>query len=278
MKLNILKQNRIPKYATLVAVALTSAQFASAASVWTTGILEPTDGAFGTAGSISSGGTTINATIEGTTVQLVASNGTFFRDTSSPNITNNELAPFFENNTPLTTLTFTAASAGVSDFEILFHNFIYDSVGENFVGNFIVTYADGFVDTNASPTVANIGSTSPFTTGGTDTQPTGLHSAFNSSNILTAATVDPDGAGAATTATYLSDSEIDNPQGSGIVSFDETGGHGGITQVQMTWVGNTSGPNTAFIGFAGSAIVPEPSSTALLGLGGLALMLRRKRS
>jgi len=25
-------------------------------------------------------------------------------------------------------------------------------------------------------------------------------------------------------------------------------------------------------------IVPEPSSTALLGLGGLALMLRRKRS
>ena len=49
--------------------------------------------------------------------------------------------------------------------------------------------------------------------------------------------------------------------------------------VRFTYTGATgSADNFAVVnGFQIDAVVPEPSSTALLGLGGLALMLRRKR-
>ena len=61
-------------------------------------------------------------------------------------------------------------------------------------------------------------------------------------------------------------------------------GQGLISPALHTWINRLSGsswPNTDtyhLFAISGILTVPEPSSTALLGLGGLALMLRRKRS
>lgn len=57
--------------------------------------------------------------------------------------------------------------------------------------------------------------------------------------------------------------------------------HGGVAmdQVRISYIGT----NTASVGYAfdnfetGTTVVPEPSSTALLGLGTLGLLIRRKR-
>ena len=70
-------------------------------------------------------------------------------------------------------------------------------------------------------------------------------------------------------------------KGSDIVLFDygTLGGGGADTFGTINFIGGfgeldyTTGGQIRLL-----SVVPEPSSTALLGLGGLALMLRRKRS
>jgi hypothetical protein len=47
--------------------------------------------------------------------------------------------------------------------------------------------------------------------------------------------------------------------------------------LELVWNSISGGTGTGFIGGYVVETVPEPSSTALLGLGGLALMLRRRR-
>jgi len=70
-----------------------------------------------------------------------------------------------------------------------------------------------------------------------------------------------------------------DPLGTATPEFGKTN----LTGVN-TWINRLSGsswPNTDtyhLFAISGILTVPEPSSTALLGLGGLALMLRRKRS
>ena len=59
---------------------------------------------------------------------------------------------------------------------------------------------------------------------------------------------------------YISFTELTSSAGSLVITLDNNGSfHLAVSQLELT-------------------AVPEPSSTALLGLGGLALMLRRKRS
>ena len=168
--------------------------------------------------------------------------------------------------------------------DILFHN-IWHSVdgSNNYVGNFNVTYQNGVVVNNAAPLVRAINSNSPFTTdflGGT-LQPTDLNAAFDDSNLLaTSGSAFSPGNGAAL-GTYLydpSNSLFSEQQGSGIVSFDESV-NGAVRSVSFTWVGRTIGSNTAFIGFAGTAIagVPEPNSLVFLVVAATPWVLTRRR-
>lgn len=54
----------------------------------------------------------------------------------------------------------------------------------------------------------------------------------------------------------------------------------GVTHIRLTDINNALDPGDAYVGFSeirfGEA-VPEPSTSALLGLGGLALILRRRK-
>ncbi len=249
--------------------------------VWTTGISSPTDGAFGTSGSVV--GNTLFATIASgssiANVSLAADNGAWFR--TNGNVTNDELAPFFENDAMMTTLTFSSDRV-LTNFDVLVHNVWHSADGnQNFLGRFTVTYANGTIVQNAVPTVRNIFDDSPFATdfdGGT-VQPTGLAGDFDGANLLSISGPAFDPGNGAPLGTYLFDesqSEFSEEQGSAILSFDETI-HGGITGLEFVWVGHTIGSNTAFIGFAGTAAVPEPSGFAFLALG-TAICLRRRRS
>ncbi len=260
-------------------------------SVWTTGVSNPNDGAFGTPGSVVSN--SIDATITtGTTstaVKLAASNGGFLRTSGSPNVTNNELAPFFENDATLTNLSFTS-DIPLHDFDLLIHN-VWNQGGTNgsgsqrinYVGNFEVTYENGTVVTNALPSIRSINNNSPFSTdlfGGT-LQPTDLNGSFDGGNLLqaTSSGFDPgNGAGPGQYFFDPSESIMSESQGFGILSFDES--NGGITGIDFTWVGHTEGINTAFFGFAGNAIetstVPEPSAAILILCGALCLLRRRR--
>ena len=54
----------------------------------------------------------------------------------------------------------------------------------------------------------------------------------------------------------------------------------GVTHIRLTDINNAGDPGDPYVGFSeirfGGA-VPEPTTTALLGLGGLALILRRRK-
>lgn len=184
-----------------------------------------------------------------------------------------------------------SSTAGLNNLTLLVHNVLNQNVatgpnagtGNGALGNFTITYANGVTVTDALASigsVANIGSSSEFDVSGTDGEPNGIDNAFNSSNLLTATTdaaLYDTAAQGATAGTYLYNTTSANPQGSGLISFGDASANGGITDVSFTWVSSINGGNTAFLGFAGTAVVPEPSSTALLGLGGLAFILRRRR-
>ena len=163
---------------TLIAViAFTSSASESwadiASSVWTTGVANPTDGAFGSQGSVSGNEIAGTITSNGATanVSLTASNSDFFRTTGSPNITNDELAPIFENDAPLTTLSFTS-DIPLNNFDLLVHNVWnqgeINAAGNdrlNYIGNFAVYYENGeVIVTNSLPTVRPIDVDSPFST------------------------------------------------------------------------------------------------------------------
>ena len=266
-----------------------------ASSVWTTGVANPTDGAFGSPGSVSSNEIAGTITSNGATanVSLTANNSDFFRTTGSPNITNDELAPIFENDAPLTTLSFTS-DIPLNNFDLLVHN-VWNQGGTNaaqnarlnYIGNFDVFYENGLVVTNILPTVRPIDVDSPFSTdllNGT-LQPTDLDSAFDGGNLLEAtasAAFDP--GNGADPATYFFDPSQSNQsesQGFGIFSFDDT--NGGISRVDFTWVGHTEGSNTAFLGFAGTldapdtSAVPEPSASLVMLFGAFSMLHRRRR-
>jgi len=61
-------------------------------------------------------------------------------------------------------------------------------------------------------------------------------------------------------------------------TFDITD-QAGVTHVKFIAISNYGGGYKGFseINFTGTVVVPEPSSAALLGLGGLALILRRRK-
>lgn len=246
-------------------------------NVWTTGILEPNDGAFGTPGSITASNT-INTTVGSANVSLASSASNFFRTTGAPNITNNELAPYFEgiHSAPIT-LTLTS-DTGLTNFEMLLHNIYAASTqNRNYFGNFTLTFADGTVINNATPNISLLNSTSHFSIDpGTNSQPTGLNPAFNGSNILSQSTLDPDGTGPAPNANYIFDPSPGNVQGSGIITFDESLATGGITKVEMTYIDNLSRNFTGMIGFAAN-VIPEPSTTLLTAIATLSLISTRRR-
>ena len=284
----------------LAAIAFTSSASESwadiASSVWTTGVANPTDGAFGSPGSVSGNEIAGTITSNGATanVSLTANNSDFFRTTGSPNITNDELAPFLENDAPLTTLSFTS-DIPLNNFDLLVHN-VWNQ-GEtnaagndrlNYIGNFAVYYENGqVIVTNSLPTVRPINVDSPFSTdllNGT-LQPTDLASAFDGGNLLQAtasAAFDP--GNGADPATYFFDPSQSNQsesQGFGIFSFDDSFGR--ISRVDFTWVGHTEGSNTAFLGFAGTldapdtSAVPEPSASLVMLFGTFSMLHRRRR-
>lgn len=275
-------------FALAVSLIASSAHADSSSDVWTTGVLRPTDGAFGTPGSVT--GNTLSATIDSgssvATVSLTASNNLWFRTTGSPNITNDELAPFLENDAPLTSLTF-SSNKTLDNFDMLVHNLWFSADGnQNFIGNFTVYHGDGTIVSNATPILRSLTDDSPFDVdflGGT-VQPTDINSVFDGSNLLTISSVGFDPGNGAPLSTYLYDgtqSIFSEEQGSGIISFDETL-FGGIDRVDFTWVGKTVGANTAFIGIAGVSVaepesVPEPSISILFSVGVLALTRRRNR-
>ncbi len=251
---------------------------------WSTGITDRSDGAFGTPGSLT--GNSVLATIlsASTTanLSLTASNSDWFRTDGSPIVTNDQLAPFLENDAPMTHLTFSSDRA-LNDFDMLVHNVWFSADGnQNYIGNFEVTYENGTVVSNANPLLRLISDDSPFDIdflGGT-TQPEGLADDFDQSNMLTQSAPGFDPGNGAPLGTYLFDNSqsiFSEEQGSSIISFDETV-HGGIKEVNFTWVGHTIGVNTAFIGFAGKvSSVPEPNSLAFLAVGGGLAILRRRR-
>ena len=283
----------LTRYALLFALAVGLfggiAQADIASDVWTTGVNRPVDGAFGTTGSIDASTNTLNATIGSgssiANVSLTTSNGQWFRTTGSPGITNDELAPFFENDAPLTALTFSSDTA-LNNFDILLHNVWNAADGnQNFIGNFTVTHDNGVIVSNATPILRSLTVDSPFDIDFLDgtVQPADINSVFDGSNLLSSSGPVFDPGNGAPLGTYLFDASqsiFSEEQGSAIISFDETV-FGGITQVDFTWVGNTVGVNTAFIGFAGTTevttAVPEPASITLLSLCALGLARRRNR-
>jgi hypothetical protein len=257
-------------------------------NVWSTGVASQTDGAFGTPGSVSSNSVaaTIQTGAATANVSLSASNGSWFRTDGNPLGSNEQLAPFLENDAPLTSLTFSSDTA-LHDFDMLVHNVWYSADdNQNFIGNFEVTYENGTIVSNAAPILRLISDDSPFDVdflGGT-TQPEGLDDAFDRSNLLTQSSPVFDPQNGAPLGTYLYDdsqSIFSEEQGSGIISFDESI-HGGITKVSFNWVGHTVGLNTAFVGFAGKAgdvsSVPEPGSIAFIAFGSALAILRRRRT
>ena len=68
----------------------------------------------------------------------------------------------------------------------------------------------------------------------------------------------------------------DNAGGGRVVSSGTATG-AGFTSAFILTTNNTTVTSSGVLGLAFSEVVPEPSSTALLGLGGLALIFRRRR-
>ena len=279
---------KVSRFASLCILAIslgsTVVQADIVSNVWSTGVAGRSNGAFGTPGSVSAN--TVSATItSGATVanvSLTADNSVWFRTSGSPIVNNDQLAPFLENDSPLTTLTF-SSDRTLNDFDILVHNIWFAPDGNrNYIGNFQVTYGNGVVVNNATPTIRGIATNSPFAVdflGGT-TQPTGLADVFDGYNLATMSGSAFDPGNGAPLGTYLFDgtrSIGSEEQGSAVLSFDETL-FGGIKEVKFSWVGHTIGTNTAFIGFAGKVVsVPEPSSCVVLAALGVGLCTLRRR-
>jgi len=278
----------------IIVAAMSSASIAYAdgtSSVWSTGVSQPNDGAFGTLGSVSSNAIDATITTHNTTaiVRLAASNGSFLQTDGTSNVSNDELASFHENDAPITNVSFTS-HIPLYNFDMLVHN-VWNQGGTNqagaqrlnYIGNFEVYYENGTIISNVFPTVRSIDDDSPFSTdalGGT-LQPSGIGSLFDGGNMLqsTSPAFSP-GNGAPLGRYYYDPSEsvASESQGFGVFSFDES--NGGITRVDFTWVGHTEGINTAFVGFAGTtslAAVPEPSSIIVVLCGSVSLLFRRRR-
>ena len=210
-----ISQMNLTRYALLFALAVGlfggSAQADIASDVWTTGVNRPTDGAFGTTGSIDASTNTLNATIGSgssvANVSLMASNNQWFRTTGSPEITNDELTPFFENDVPFTTLTFSSDTT-LNNFDILVHNVWFAGDGnQNFIGNFTVTHGNGTIVSNATPMLRSLVDDSPFDIDFTGTiEPEDLNSVFDGSNLLTSSSSSFNPGNGAPVGTYLFDS------------------------------------------------------------------------
>jgi len=151
----------------------------------------------------------------------------------------------------------------------------------NYIGNFKVTYANGRVNRNALPSLRPINDDSPFTTDfeGNTLQPSDLNDVFDGGNVLSVSPEDFDPGNGAQDAYYWSDlsqSSTSESQGFGIFSFEESSSDIGITEIEFTWVGNTVGTNTAFIGLAAN-VVPEPSGGCMVIVLAILAIRRSKR-
>ena len=280
-------------FLSFVSMTADIASASNSPNVWTTGIDAPNSGAFGPTGSVSDN--TLNAEINSggqtANIELEASNANWFRlsdtDTSG---TNNQLVPFFENDAPLTQLSL-SSDLPLENTNLLLHN-VWNATDSNapnglrtnYIGNFRVTYADGTIVENASPDVRAINDNSPFATDfeGETLQPSDLDSVFDSGNILTMSPFNFDPGNGAPEAHYwfdLSQSLMSESQGFGIFSFEDA--NGGITGIDFTWVGNTLGTNTAFLGFAADVLepntIPEPAGILIIaGIVSLSILRRRR--
>ena len=179
------------------------------------------------------------------------------------------------------TFTLTADTGGFNNLTLLAHNLVFDNNGPqgnatgdspNTLSNFTITYVDGTVITNAFDTIGSLvalddasgefaissGTNGPF--------PTGLASAFANSQLLT------DNGDGSLSSSALAQSGV--AQSSGLISFNQAQA---ISEISYTFVSGSDGGNTAFFGFSGTSVVPEPSSAMLLGLGAFAFISRRKR-
>lgn len=258
--------------------------------VWTTGFESPSDGAFGSRGSVS--GNTLSASItsgsEVANIELTSSHRNWFKLSDAESFgTNNQLVPFLENEEPFTNLKL-SSDAPLRNVDLLLHN-VWNATntdvpgGErtNYIGNFRVTYANGTVVNNALPTRRLINENSPFETdfeGGT-LQPSDLDDVFDAGDRLTVTDENFDPGNGANPGYYwydMSKSFMSERQGFGILSFDES--IGAITDIEFTWVGHTIGTNTAFLGFAAEvSAVPEPAAVSLILVASIGFCVRRRR-
>lgn len=271
MKLNIFKQSRIPTYATFVAVALTSAQFASATSII---IVEET---FGGAGAALSGTTaeTFDSAITTAGGSDTWTSSSYFGDDGSYDALQtlqrsghlnlgsylNDAKGTYDGTFELTATISEVTGAG-DWLSLGFNTVNTPTVSASFTSAGIGTMiyrVNGDIDMFGGQGTANEVAADDVTYSGPRTLTVSLDltsaGGYNGTSNFGTVTFSDSVAGEFGSYTYTSDVNFGSIylSGSNIVS-------GSWDELTLTQV------------------IPEPSSTALLGLGGLALMLRRKRS
>ena len=144
-----------------------------------------------------------------------------------------------------------------------------------------VAYATGDVHFGADPNIVHSSYTNSFL-GATSTQLYGIDSVLNilvtqANNAGTLVTIGSLGAGVATAnATGVGGFDI-APNGTAYAAFTTTTGSSTLYTINLaTGTATSAGLLSGTV--SGLAVVPEPSSVALLGVCGLGLLVRRRRA
>ncbi len=275
MKLNIFKQSRIPTYATFVAVALTSAQFASATSIIV--VDEKFDGTGAalsgtTAETFDSAISTAGGSDTWTSSSYFTDDGVYFAPATNQRGGHLNLGSYindakgsydgtFELTATMSEVTVT--NSGTGDWMSLGFNTantlaVTSSATGSGIGTMIYRVG-GDIDMFGGSALTNEVAADDVIYSGSRTLTVSLDltssGGYNGTSNFGTVTFSDSVAGEFGSYTYTSDVDF----GSIFIS--------GSNQVTGSWDDLTL-----------TQVIPEPSSAALLGLGGLALMLRRKRS